>query len=532
MLNPSEKTEFKGLIKKAFKHADSFTGTEAENETLLNSLISIENFVSERMSDSSVTALEEEFSKQCGIHHISSIDEFLKLAINRAWGFLNTLSDEKHGISQLGANGVVVLSSDLCFLPPDAADDIPFSGNSSDSSAAIEFQPRLASVLEYLHQRGIYTDDVVIRTGKAPVNSVRQLPYTIVEIPRLNAQIAVCDQYGAALYISKEIMPPHIWATKSKSQLRDLANIRAVNFDENWKDNITSFLSDKPGAKVDIQQYARRVRRTSWLSISLINESARETIKFTGKRPHDKAGEVLYGPLAGDSWKSIDSSIRNRGRGLDQENLPDDVRGLASYFNWQGIKKVYFIPEEKQLTPSIIEQAIKEHQTKYGDLPTRHSGEIKHGILKGEQWKTIDSAIHKRARGLDQADIPESVKGLASFQEHLGLKISKHSSKKTLTVSLLVDTIDQNRTADGEIPSFKAIRKLEIAHGPLKGERWDNINGQISKRYRGLQDAGLPQEVKGLTSFVDWAISQKFLEKNSGVSHNKENDIGPAPDVP
>src|SRR5690606_21285793 len=72
----------------------------------------------------------------------------------------------------------------------------------------IRTEPRLAALITHLRNNGIngqsiYIDDLVITKGAVHKDMMRQHPYAIVQIPRLDAEIAVCDQIGETTFVKR-----------------------------------------------------------------------------------------------------------------------------------------------------------------------------------------------------------------------------------------------------------------------------------------------------------------------------------------
>jgi len=54
----------------------------------------------------------------------------------------------------------------------------------------------------------------------------------LVDIPRIDKQIAICDQYAQTIFISQDIHHHNFWAGLQKNQLKQYPGIIDVPFDE------------------------------------------------------------------------------------------------------------------------------------------------------------------------------------------------------------------------------------------------------------------------------------------------------------
>lgn len=81
-----------------------------------------------------------------------------------------------------------------------------------------------------------------------------------------------------------------------------------------------------------------KLSKTRSLSVEDIITTVKAYYRRIAGTPTQKSGEVLDGPLKGDQWANINTAIRHRYRELDQAGLPDEVVGLGSFLEWQGLK--------------------------------------------------------------------------------------------------------------------------------------------------------------------------------------------------
>lgn len=261
MENPETLLEYRKLLRRAFISADAFRGTERQSRDLLSNLILMEEFLRAHGDGAVNNDLEERFAREASISGIHSIDELLGHASSRAWGVASTAETFEQRLAALVDSGVLLTEGDTVFIPADEGSALEVEADTGATAFEIQQEPRLAGVIQFLQSQGIYTDDIILRVGGVAPNAMRKSPYVIVEIPRLGAQIGVCDQKGQALFVSSEIMKPAVWAETTKSQLKEMPNIACVHYNSRWRGHVLEFLHNRgntlPDAKIAITDEMR-----------------------------------------------------------------------------------------------------------------------------------------------------------------------------------------------------------------------------------------------------------------------------------
>lgn len=164
----------RAIFKKAILAAENYDGSEASHDTLMTSTIA--------------------YDEQSKGQKPDEVDNILATALS---AFENAGSEENF-IVLLERGGAKIFHHNAVFIRPDPEEgaQIPQDG---EEEFEIRHEPRLKQVVMALQGKGIYFDDLVIDMGAVRNNQMRKYPYNIITIPRLNAQIAVADQYGEAL---------------------------------------------------------------------------------------------------------------------------------------------------------------------------------------------------------------------------------------------------------------------------------------------------------------------------------------------
>ncbi|MCB9963891.1 MAG: hypothetical protein H6857_02985 [Rhodospirillales bacterium] len=425
----------------------------------------------------------------------------------------------------LAVGGALVIPSTSVFVQTDEG-SLEAAKSDTPQEYEVRTQPRLALLVKHLKDEGIFTDDLIIRTGLVGRNMMRTKPYTLVQIPRLDKEIAVCDQVGEITFVANTIRGPAVWEHLSKDQLKVRSDITTIRFtnEEDWWNGIASILmgedrTQEQKKKVQLSVYARKKQP---LDVDLIIMAAKayQENDPDGKWPNENSGVVLYGPLKGEKWQTISNAIRERNRSLKQANLPEEVKGLTSLLEWQELT-ISNLSQSKTLTVEDIVVSAKAHQQNDPDekWPSAHSGAVLYGPLKGDNWANINAAIWTRERRLEQAGLPEEVRGLPSLLEWQGLMTTLFSETKVLSIEDIIVSAQMHFDKTGNWPPKKS---KEILFGPLKGDQWHNINYAIHTRGRGLDRANLPEDVKGLTTLLEWkGLTVSLISKTKHLSIEK-----------
>jgi hypothetical protein len=211
------------------------------------------------------------------------------------------------------------------------------------------------------------------------------------------------------------------------------------------------------------------------------------------------------GKLKGLSRDILNAWIFDRRHGFAQAGLPETVTGVRTLLEWKGV-----IDPKKRYTVERIANAIEDHETAHnGASPTRKSGVIPDGDLKGERWDRIDTAIRVRGRGLEKEAIPEGVTGLEKFVPWKKTGLIP-GPRPALRVQDIIEAREAYRKAhDGKDPGQYGgdIKGENLA---LDGDNWANINAALKplnkggKRGRGLEAENLPAPVKSLATLFKW----------------------------
>jgi hypothetical protein len=111
----------------------------------------------------------------------------------------------------------------------------------------------------------------------------------------------------------------------------------------------------------------------------------------------------------------------------------------------------------KHLTLEILDSIIRDYNTKNPGLWPSQS--------TNKEFRTLSAAILKRLLGLDKLDIPKHVKGLGSYLEWRGFKVSFKSASKRLSIDILDCMIlDYNAKNPGQWPTQNTTKEWLVIH--------------------------------------------------------------------
>ena len=522
-LSDAEKAKYKRLLLSAYEAARDFDGSETGDKALYKPLENIDSFIQHRNDGQTSTGLEQAFAAACSPNlpedAPKTVDGLLSLA-GLFYERASNANTQEDLLATLSDGGALVIPSSSVFVQTDQGSIRP-AKSTNPRQFEIRTQPRLAILVRKLREAGIYTDDLIIHAGIADPNMVRPKPYMLVQIPRLDKEVAVCDLVGEITFVSTRILGPAAWKNLSKDELKARSEIYAIRFrseDQWWNDIAGTLLGNEqaPRKKVNLSAFANKKEP---LHVELIVQAAKIHHERTGKWPTQKSGEILEEPLKGQSWSAINIAIRTRRRGLDKAGMPNEVKGITSLLDWLGFTN-FKHSSTKHLSVADIVQAAKAHHERTGNWPKPNSGEIIDDPLRGHTWRAIQTAIQSRNRGLDQAGLPEEVKGITTLLEWQGLTVSKDSPTKNLSVESIVKAAKVHHERTGKWPNEQSGEVLDTS---FKGDTWAAVSAAIANRGRGLHQEDLPDWVRGVGSFLEW--KELKVAKNSKKRHVGIDDI-------
>lgn len=142
---------------------------------------------------------------------------------------------------------------------------------------------RFKILIQTLLKSGVYTDDIIVIKGKEPENSsIRNEPYYLVEIPKKDLQILVCEQASQATFISRGIIPRNDFFELDKEALqKKYPNQIGKLFwrgEDNWVNTIQNALDVESRPKIDIAD------REKFIGLIQNQLTSKQWIALTGRQ--------------------------------------------------------------------------------------------------------------------------------------------------------------------------------------------------------------------------------------------------------
>lgn len=248
-LNEEFNESYRDFVKKSLGIADGYNGNEAELNELIDYLSDLEKWMQDVFGGEPLTIEREEvIARNLNEESINSI---LDIAHDN---FERTMKGMQ--FVDLPCNKVFIKG---VLIPPDPNKIVEIPNGLSDSFELGKEVPRLQELVVFLESKGIYLDDLTIISGEVDSNSMRKSTYYIVEIPRLEKSIAVCNLTQQATFVFDGIIGKKTFLKYGKDELVEtLGAIRVSYYNKTQWDkrlNEALALATKPAKntkKIDI----------------------------------------------------------------------------------------------------------------------------------------------------------------------------------------------------------------------------------------------------------------------------------------
>lgn len=422
-ISPETAQQYRRFKAAALVAVRGYDGSEESSENVLARLIEIEEFIQEHSGNSGLTSnIETQFSQACraqlavprtkGFDGHSTILSMLDKAIHR-------LEKRTNNILEWLRNNTKAVVHDVygCLVLPDS--DNRRSQPNKNGEPTSKMAEKTKQIVFRLIRMGIFTDDMRVYPGDLKKSMRRKLPYTMIEIPRLGKQIAVCDLIGEVTLVSNEILPISVWGGLRKTQLEALPGMRTVCYDrqEQWLRELEDILLDK-GAIVPAKTVKVKIQReekpsfteqkiVEWMKLFYEHEeecSPDREGKYPSNGDHtvwERDSEGNWVEVKGENWHStIEPALRDGGRALPggssihklkkKYGLTQKLLAKETIRDWCQL----FYERAKQTRgrgkcPTVLDKIVWERDSE--------------GIwvqVKGERWDKINGALRKGFRGL------------------------------------------------------------------------------------------------------------------------------------
>ena len=255
-------TSYREQVLQALGIAQSYDGSEVKYQELTRVLIAFEGWLKGSLGIATERRISHRSERKLsslafeGKQHIA-IDDILGLSVKRfsqvlQGGAVESLEDFLCSLNILSTKlpGVIL---------PSGEGKIAESKNGDTSNVfEIKFQQRLSQFVSLLQSYGIFTDDILVCHGEISDQMMRQASYNVIDIPRLNKQVLLCDQVGEATFVVQGRLPREVLLTLTKEQLQErypnLVTRVVYTSAAEWEEQLTTLLfSDGIGAKINVR---------------------------------------------------------------------------------------------------------------------------------------------------------------------------------------------------------------------------------------------------------------------------------------
>ncbi len=432
------------------------------------------------------------------------VDELLDTAI----GAINNVNREEDFLERLAKGGAQIFHHGSVFVRPDPDGEGIKNGEGEFTPPVHE--PRLREVVMALQAKGVYFDDLVIDVGRVSNMQMREWPYVIVTIPRLNAQIAVADQKGEALFAARPALAYMNWALFEKKMAGQegtvFENVTRTVHSGAWEERLMKALfGEEPdvGPKVNLSGYIKAHRKLRYpLTEEMVVAMAQLHRLNDPERlwPGSRSGEIdpaIVLAVTGDpnwqeeNWKKIDVAGHKQARGLTRP-ISQILYAHNCHYDFTEI----MIAQMARLTRE------RDPDKKW---PTWESGEIAPDILEAvtgdkhwrkETWKGIQEAGDRGQRGLERS-LSQILKAQGCHYD-----LSEHMVVQMARLTRLRDTLKKwPAQAAGQIPLDIVRHVTGDPHWQI--ETWAGLDAAGARKGRGLTrtlaqilDAACPERGK------------------------------------
>jgi hypothetical protein len=238
------RSEYRNRLADALRLVSSYAGKEKEYKDIMKVLIDLEAWLKDVFGISSNLRLPiENEEKALESWHPAEVRRKIADLMDIAErNYEKTISRSlNHSSRPESEKEIFTIQLDGIILPP-AFTPNPIKNGSGAPPEDPHFKERLKKLLLLLAQNGIYSDDVILISGNVHETMMRKESYTIIEIPKLNREILVCDQVGEATFVIYGILGRRTLMLNSKEDLQNTYGatvIRIVHRDDiQWQSDI------------------------------------------------------------------------------------------------------------------------------------------------------------------------------------------------------------------------------------------------------------------------------------------------------
>ena len=457
--------EYRQLVADAFKSARNYKGTEPEVDDVLEHLEILDDWIRHNIGGSKALSLEEERQLNDVFHTPEkdrTIQGLMDFTHERFEKWLEASDENEPPNVTLEDLNIHTVELDGIILPPQENIKPITPGKIPFEKAPIV--PRLAELVAFLNQHEIYTDDIVVLPGKLLPGVMRDETYYIIEIPRLNKEILVCNQVNEATFVIDGIVDRNTLITKNKAQLKEhLGNrMSKITYSNRsyWERRLYEELFE-PKSEKDTQEGAPKKPaigpKVDIPSAEVIKEKLQK--KYTAEQfvdmPNKKRRDI---EVNGIKMTAISTIL-----GVPGQVLSNNILYLETAERIYGADHPYV---KEKLEEAKLNRKM---QAELGEDPEKWRKAIKEKITP-EEWSRLKG---KRIREFNVYGL--TLKNLSKIFDFNDYKESKHDAY-WLGILIFGDDCEELNNAF-EVENDKQIIKNVLGRDP---EKWREA---INKKY-------------------------------------------------
>ncbi len=232
----AQRREYRGILGPAVVAVRKFRGTEASANEVLAKAITAEDWIKAKFPNNNPCEVERELVKvptdPSAQHQLRSTPTFQSLLgrclerLPKIFTKLFSPDASPHADAQSNDPAVIAKALNLVhvalsdvLLPPGSPPMGTLLNEQRTETQPPVFQPRISDLVLALPTIGIFTDDIILYSGKLFQTQRRAVSYALLEIPRLRCEILVCNQVGEATFVSKETLGSAFYKRATKEEL-------------------------------------------------------------------------------------------------------------------------------------------------------------------------------------------------------------------------------------------------------------------------------------------------------------------------
>jgi hypothetical protein len=354
-----------------------YDGSEDRYRGLMDSLISLEQWMLNtfgngaanlrRLPDETERAITAHYSPDQDGH---SIGDMLDIARDHFSRLMEGKNSPEEVIRELP---ILRVQLERTLLPPGEQPG-PQTG-SGEGLRPPEFAPRLQLLIEFLQQHGIFTDDLVVVTGINAPTMMRAESYALVEIPRIEKEVLVCNQVGEATFAAEKMLGRDLYSRSTKEELIGYPGIHRIVFRDQgqWEADLETVLfseGNNIGRKINVRD-REEVRR-----VIIEKYTPKQWVAFTrdAKRKFEINGLKIgrIGSLFG---------IENAAFGIGFLELGEKVFGTTA----QIVQEHLVRERARKMVEEAEREQVKEKLRELGSDPEKWREEIQ-AQYSVEEW--------------------------------------------------------------------------------------------------------------------------------------------------